>query len=134
MKAGECWYVSVPELNLSVTHVQWPAYLPRQPRGSTNRPGIARWYQYAIYNNWMHKLHLSKKRVRGRRMQPSLCPVFMLDFVCALFSLCLSPSLIKSWHLSHRLMKVRSLQRAVSGERRPDILLQEGETFEISEL
>lgn len=123
MKAGKCWYVSVPVLNLSAAHVQWPAYLLWQPRGFTNRPGIARWYQYAIYNNWMHKLHLSKRGWEGEGCN-LVCAlsssVVMLYFICALFSLCLSPSLIKSCHLSHQLIKVRSVQSAVSGEQRPD--------------
>lgn len=44
-----------------------------------------------------------------------------LNFLCAIsLSHCPSPFLIKSWHLSHRVMKVRRLQSAVSGGRGPD--------------
>lgn len=70
----------------------------------------------------MHKLHLSKRGWGGEGsnlVHAKLSFVVMLNFLCAL-SLCLSPSLIKSWHLSHQVMKVRRLQSAVSGGRGPD--------------
>ncbi len=124
--------LSVPELSPLRRSCSDRPLLTETATRLHNRPGIAWLYQYAIIKNWMHKLHLSKRGWEGRRKQPSLRQAF----VCVMLNFsCLSPCLIKAELEPSGNEGEEASKCSLRGMgQTPDVLVQEGKTFENSEL